>query len=507
MKGSTLIALLFTSIDLLAQSPIVNVTEGKLSGQSTEGIYVFKGIPYAEPPVGDLRWMPPVAPTAWQGVKKCEVFPPSALQSPPVPFMMWSEEFISPPEPLSEDCLYLNIWSKSLDPKAKKPVLVWIHGGGFVGGSGACAVYDGTYYAQQDVVYVTINYRLGVFGFLAHPELTTESSKKSSGNYAFLDQIAALKWIQKNIAAFGGDPNRVTIAGQSAGSFSVNALVASPLAKGLFHGAIAESGGIFTNRIVKSMTEVEQAGQTFLEKVGVNSMKELRALPADQIMKVALAMPFGTFGPAFDGYVLPGDPAEYFRQGKHNDVPLITGWVTGDGNLLGGAAQTAAQFVDQAKQKYGAQVDTFLKLFPASTDEEARASQVKASLCQFAAYQSHIWASANKNPAFVYEFGFVPTDKPGFPNYGAFHTSEVPFAFHTLQQWKRPWQQRDLEIEKVMSGYWINFIKTGDPNGAGLPEWKPYSKQGDMMGFNETVQPITGYLRKEFQFMDSQIKQ
>ena len=243
----------------------VKTASGLVSGYASGPVAVFKGIPYAAPPVGELRWRAPLPTTNWDGLLKCEAWPASAMQSKPGPFMMWTEECIAPPEPLSEDCLYLNVWTAAQSPGRRYPVIVWIHSGGFKGGAGSCAVYDGEGMARQGIVFVTINYRLGVFGFLSLPELTEESPMKTSGNYGLLDQIAALQWVRRNIAAFGGDPDNVTIAGQSAGSISVNMLIASPFGKGLFHRAIAQSGGIFSRGMLKTVADAEKAGRAFME--------------------------------------------------------------------------------------------------------------------------------------------------------------------------------------------------------------------------------------------------
>jgi para-nitrobenzyl esterase len=483
---------------------LVKTTEGTMSGVLTAAndVAVFKGVPFAAPPVGDLRWQPPMPPTPWDGVRKCDKWPASPMQGKPVPFRMWTEEFIAPPEPLSEDCLYLNIWTSAKSENEKLPVLVWIYGGGFVSGSGACAVYDGEDIARQGVVYITINYRVGIFGFMAHPELTNESKNKNSGNYGLMDQQAALAWIQKNISAFGGDPSRVTIAGQSAGSMSVNALVASPLSKGLLHGAIAQSGGMMSDRFSKTLLDGEAVGAEVMKMLNLSSIAEMRHVPADTLLKIASKISFGGFGPIIDGYVLPGKVKDIIQNDKHNQVPMLSGWVAGDGGLMGGDVPTADSFVAFAKENYGADVENFLKAFPASTDEEAKSSRQKLNLMEFAAFPSRVWAEENDKPVYLYHFSHVPTDKPDFPNYGAFHTSEVPYALHTLKKWNRPWAERDYKMEKTMNAYWINFAKTGNPNGDVLPEWKNYeSGTGSIMEFNEGAELKAGMFNAEFKVL------
>lgn len=417
--------------------------------------------------------------------------------------MMWTQEFITPAKPLSEDCLFLNVWTAAKSPEEKRPVLVWIHGGAFLSGSGACPVYDGEALAKAGIVYVSINYRLGVFGFMAHPELTAESEHESSGNYGLMDQVAALQWIKNNIAAFGGDPSKVTIAGQSAGSMAVQALVASPLAKGLFRGAIAESGAM-TGRPSTPLSEAEKTGTALSKKINSESIEALRQLPADSLLSLANTLPFGSFFPVVDGYVLTGDVRSTFQNKQHNDVAVVAGWVSGDAELVLGNIQSPAQFKAAAQTRYGNRAGEFLKLFPADDDAGSKSSQRKLALLQFAGYPDREWALSNQHNTYVYEFTYVPTDKPGFPNYGAFHTSEVPFALHTLKHWDRPWVEADRQVEAYMSSYWINFVKTGDPNGKGLPEWKKYEAAGgniQELGAVSVAQP--GKYAAEFEFLKS----
>jgi len=505
------VKIIFPSIILLlimplafCQTPVIKTVNGPVSGIKKGEVSIYKGIPFAAPPVGELRWKAPQPVTNWTEVRKCESFSASPMQGKPVPFMMWTEEFIAPPEPLSEDCLYLNVWTAAKTANEKLPVFVWIYGGGFVSGSAACAVYDGEELAKRGIVFVSINYRVGAFGFLAHPELSKESGGKGSGNYAFLDQLAALQWIQKNITAFGGDPNNVTIAGQSAGSFSINALVASPLGKGLFHKAIAQSGGLLGTSRARPLQVAEKSGQKFFENAKAGGLKKLRAASAEEIQQFASTMPWGSFSPVLDGYVLPTNLLTHFQDGKHNDVPLLTGWVTGDATLNGNANLPPAKFKEESIKKYGSRSDEFLKLFPADSNKQAKASQLKLGLCDFAALPSHLWARYNKREAYLYQVDFVPTDKPGFPNYGAFHTSEVPYALHTLHLWNRPWQPRDLEMETVMSAYWINFIRTGNPNGSGLPDWKPYKADGAVQVLDDQIS-ASPILKKELAFLEASL--
>jgi para-nitrobenzyl esterase len=493
----------FSSVsDACAQLLKVRTGNGEISGYSAGNVAVFKGVPYAAPPVGDLRWRAPQPDRNWDGVLECKTWPASAMQAKPVPFMMWTEEFIAPPEPLSEDCLYLNVWTSARSSRKRFPVMVWIHGGGFTGGSGSCAVYDGEEMARKGIVFVTINYRLGVFGFLALSELTAESPMKVSGNYGLLDQIAALQWIRENIAQFGGDPDNVTIAGQSAGSMSVNMLIASPMAKGLFHKAIAESGGIFSGRMMKTLGEGEKSGSAFLEKTKAANLADLRRMSSADIQKASGGIGFGGFGPVQDGKIIPLDLPEHFKNGLPNDVPILTGWVTGDGALFGAPSGNVEAFLKLAKERYGDKADEFLDLFPAGSPEQCKASRRKLSLISFAVLSSHELARFSTHKAYLYQFAHVPPDKPGFPNYGAFHTSEVPYALHTLHLWKRPWTPSDIELERVVSEYWANFARTGNPNGKGVPKWQNYNQEsGCIQELDTHVVSRPGLFGKELDFL------
>ncbi len=486
------------TLNLSGQLSVIKTENGLVSGYKNGEISIFKGIPFAQPPVGELRWKAPQPVKNWTGILKCNRFSASPMQNKPVPFMMWTEEFITPPENLSEDCLYLNIWTPAKSGKEKLPVFVWIYGGGFSSGSAACAVYDGEEMSKKGIIFVSINYRVGVFGFLAHPELTMESENKVSGNYGLLDQVAALKWIQKNIEAFGGDPQKVTIDGQSAGSMSVCALVASPLARGLFRGAIAQSGGILSNFMNMSFSEAEKSGTAFMEKMKSSNVEELRKKSALELVAAG-----GNFRPVNDGYVIPADVFAAFKAGQFNDVTMMAGWVMGDGSLMGNQTMTTEQYRQQAVKKYGDKADEYLKIFPGTTSDQVASSLKELGLMQFAALPAHLWAGFSKSKAYLYQFSHVPVDKPDFPNYGAFHTSEVPFALHTLHLWKRPWRDVDFAVEKTMNEYWVNFVKTGNPNGKGVPEWKAYDKSsGNIMEIGDKSQSQPGLHKSEFDFLE-----
>lgn len=450
----------------------VKTQAGTISGKTSDDqiVKIFMGVPFAAPPIGDLRWKAPQPVAPWKGIRACVDAPASAMQAPPKPFMCWSKEFMAPESPLSEDCLYLNVWTMAKSVQEKLPVMVWIHGGAFTGGSGTVPLYDGEGMARKGVVFVTINYRLGILGFLAHPELSAESDLNTSGNYGILDQIAALKWVKENIAAFGGDPNNVTIAGQSAGSFSVNMLVVSPLAKGLFHKAIAQSGGMFGKDLMLGQTlqAAEDSGKQLTEKMKITSMAELRAISADSLLKIP-----GRFGIVVDRVVIP-PVYETFADRKQNDVSLITGWNADDGVSFG-PLPSAEQFKANTKSRYGDKAEKFLQIFPANTDAEAGQSQKLLTQLHFG-WHNYTWArmqtSHGTGKAYLYYFKRVP---PGEPNYGAFHSAEFAYALHTLKFWDRPFTDVDYKLEEAMSSYWVNFAKNGDPNGEGLPAWSVFN--------------------------------
>lgn len=504
-SGTTLRILLLgilipvVSFSLSAQLKIVKTVNGKVEGYQSGDIAIFKGIPFAAPPVGELRWKAPQPVKNWSGVLKCTEFSASPMQSKPVPFMMWTEEFIAPPDKLSEDCLYLNVWTPARSAKANLPVFVWIYGGAFTSGSAACPVYDGEEMARQGVIFVSFNYRVGVFGFLALPELSKESPDKVSGNYGLLDQVAALKWVKQNIAAFGGDPEKVTIAGQSAGSISVGAMVLSPLAKGLFRGAITQSGGFIGLQMLLTLQEEEKNGQGVMNKVKASSLSDLRKKSAEELIAAG-----GRMGPLLDGYVLPVNPLDAAENGQFNQVPMIAGWVTGDGSLMGVPTLTPEKYKEIVKSRYGDHSGEFLQLFPGNNAEQVIASIKEMNLLRFAAFPANLLALFDPKPTYMYQFSHVPVDKPDFPNYGAFHSSEVPFALHTLAQWKRPWRKIDYEVEKTMNSYWVNFVKTGNPNGSGLPDWRKYDKEtGNILEIGDQVNLIPALYSKKMNFLDS----
>jgi para-nitrobenzyl esterase len=412
---------LMTPLMLSTDKPVATTNAGKVAGFKEGDINVFKGIPFAAPPVGDLRWKAPQPVKPWSGVKDCIQFAASPMQCDPVPFMCWSEEFLIPKKPIDEDCLYLNVWAKNT--AAKKPVLVYIYGGGFVSGGAGCAIYDGKEMAEKDVVFVSINYRVGVFGFLAHPELTKESGYGASGNYALLDMIAALNWVKQNITGFGGDPNQVTIAGQSAGAFAVNHLCASPLAKGLFKGAIAQSGGSVLTSTLRPTTSLQQAenmGIDFAKHFKVSSIQDLRKISAEDILKSNQGLSY----PIEDGYVLPSSIADIYSNGKQNDIALMLGWNLDD--KVTGPPVNAEAYKQQLQKQFGTNAEKVLQYYPATNDAIAAASQDNLSRDGFFGVQGYAWANAQldkgKSKVFIYNFNRKLPAYSAASNFGAFHT-------------------------------------------------------------------------------------
>jgi para-nitrobenzyl esterase len=470
---------------------IVKTGDGLLQGIGTHtpGVTAFEGIPYAAPPVGKLRWQDPRPVDHWKGIRKADHFCANCMQSPEAlqenpPHALrpsvWTKPFLIPAnEPLSENCLFLNVWTPAHSVKQRLPVIVWIHGGGFQGGSGSVPIYNGEAMAAKGVVFVTINYRLGIFGFFANPGLSHESAHHSSGNYGLLDQIAALKWVQRNIAAFGGNPANITIDGQSAGSFSVNDLVASPLAHGLFQKAIGESGAGIIRDPMQHMDNLQTAeikGQQWMGKLHITSLGDLRKMPADSLLKFG-----GSFNPIVDGYVLPDNIRDIFLQRKQNDVPTITGWNQDEGKAFAMfmPAPKATAFTKMANSTYGNEAADFLYYYPAGNDTMAASSNYELIRDLLFGIQNYSWAllqsQTGKAPVYLYYFRRkLPAATPQFGFYGAFHSSEIVYVLDNLGYLNRPWQKTDTLLANLMSTYWVNFASTGNPNGANLPEWPSF---------------------------------
>ena len=518
MRRLAWLAVAFLSSALLAAQgpPIgatrpVTVTGGLVSGVPAKdpSIVAFKGIPFAAPPVGERRWQAPAPVEPWQGVRSADVFGASCMQSIVSERKPWTYEFMAHNE-ISEDCLSLNVWTGAASARERRPVFFYIYGGGFNEGSTAVPVYDGEGLAKKGVVVVTANYRVGVLGFLAHPELSKESRARVSGNYGLFDLIAALKWVHDNIAAFGGDPSQVTIAGQSAGGMAVHYLIASPLAKGLFHRAIVQSGGSSVSRAGitvggRVLADAEAEGQRFAESKGARSLADLRAMS----WKTLTEAPQGTsaagtgrggapagirFSPIVDGYLLTAPVARIVAAGKQNDVPTLTGANTGELGGLSGQQSTVTvdSFVKRAMQQYGAMADEFLKLYPAATDEQAATAQAQSSRDQ-ALVSMFLWATQRARTARTQAFTYLwdhTMPGPDAARYGAFHTSEVPYFMSTLSMSDRPFTETDHKIADMMSSYIANFVKTGDPNGKGLPRWNPVGDKPEVMEVGDVMEPV-----------------
>ncbi len=479
----------------------LHLQSGLLTGVtgSDSAVKVYKGVPYAAPPVGDRRWRPPEPVRSWDGVRQADSFAPGCVQHVAGSRPPWTEEFMHQGG-VSEDCLYLNVWTAAADGAAPSPVLIYIHGGGFGEGSGSVAVYDGERLALKGLVVVTINYRLGVLGFLAHPELTAESAHGASGNYGLLDQVASLEWVKGNIAAFGGDPDNVTIAGQSAGAISVYLLTASPLAAGLFHRAIVQSGpgglasfGLSSTRTMAvPLAEAEARGVELAAARGAASLRELRAMPVDSLT-AAPGAPSVRLGPVIDGYFLPNDIATIYARSEQNDVPLLTGFNADEASAFPGyGTATVEQFRTTARRRYGDSADTFLSLYPASTDEDAGIAQMSSQRDAAAVALGLLAAeraSTSETDAYLYYFErAIPW--PEHPEFGAFHTAEVPYVFNNLESLDRPWEQVDRDLADAVATYWANFAATGDPNGYGLPIWPAYgAAPGALMVLGEQLGP------------------
>jgi para-nitrobenzyl esterase len=465
-------ALAVSTSAVAAISDPVRIDSGLVSGTSgmSADVRVFKGLPFAAPPVGPLRWRAPQPVAKWDGIRKADAFGSRCMQG-------GGGGGRGNATPTSEDCLYLNVWTAAASTSERRSVIVWSYGGSLTSGSGSQLQYDGEALAKKGVIFVTYNYRLGVFGFFAHPELTRESVHNASGNQGLLDLTATLQWVQNNITSFGGDPSRVTIMGESAGASLVGCLVGSPIAKGLFHRAIAESASCGGTRIapIQTLAQGEEAGKAVAAKLNALTLAELRELPADELLKKGTGTRV-----IIDGWSIPEDVPTMFAHGRQNAVDLLVGSNKDEGTFGGfGLPSGDAQgFIQQSRQSYAAKADAFLKLYPAGSDAESNASQL-AAFRDKVAWNMRTWArqqSSLRTPrVYVYYFIREPPVGPGQPNRGASHTAEIPYAFNNLYlDRNRPWTDADRTLADIMSSYWANFAATGDPNRAGLPVWPLY---------------------------------
>ena len=466
-------------------------------GRQASGVRVFKGIPYAAAPLGELRWRAPQVLKKWEGVRRAEKFGPRCMQHPVFGDMNFRSDG------MSEDCLYLNVWTPAKSAGDKLPVLVYFYGGGFIAGDGSEPRYDGESMARRGVVAVTLNYRLGLFGFLAHPELSKESPQSASGNYGLLDQAAALRWVSENIAAFGGDPRRVTVAGESAGSASVSAQMASPLSRDLIAGAIGESGSVLSTMRAVPLAQAEADGVKFAAEVGAASLAALRAMPTERLMEATKKQPFGRFPIAVDGHFFKEPPLETYAAGRQSRVPLLVGWNSEEMTwraLLGGDEPTPENYEKAVRKLYGGRAEEALKLYPAKTRDEVIEAATDLAGDRFIGYSTWKWFDlhtrtggrnvyrylyAHPRPPMVPEMGDA---RPGLaggvvrganpnavampPSRGAVHSAEIEYAMGNLASNKvYAWTPEDYKVSEVLQGYFANFVKKGDPNGKGLPRW------------------------------------
>jgi para-nitrobenzyl esterase len=446
-------------------APVVHVAGGALQGARQGGADAYLGIPFAAQPVGERRWHAPEPAKAWSGVRDATHFGASCWQAVSAKgFGPWTHEYVVD-GPVSEDCLYLNVWTPARSG-AGRPVLVWFHGGGFSQGSGSVPIYDGAHLAAQGVVVVTVNYRLGVLGFFAHPELTREAAGGATGNYGLMDMIAALKWVRANAAAFGGDPGAVTIAGQSAGGMAVHDLIVSPLAKGLFQRAVIESGlpGVAPN---PPLADAEAAGVAFAKAHGAADLAALRAMSPAQLSQGAR----GSFAPMRDGVLLPADDLK-----PASDTPVLVGVNADEGSAMSASYGTTdpVRFAALLHDSYGAMQDRFAGFYPAATDTE-RAAASRRLLTDKSLAALYAWGRTRlgetRSPVYAYLWSH-PEPGPEAARWRAFHSSEIPYAFRTLDASpERGFTAADQRLSLEVSDYWLDFIRTGDPNGAGLPHW------------------------------------
>lgn len=466
----------------------VKVDEGLLQGTVEDGLTIYKGVPFAAPAVGDLRWKAPQPAAKWEGIKQAVKFAPAPMQGG------------YPPSGKSEDCLYLNIWTPAKSATDKIPVMVYIYGGGFSGGNASDPWTSGEKLAKKGVVLVDIAYRVNQFGFLSLPELSAENPNHVSGNYGLLDQIAALKWVQKNIAAFGGDPNKVTILGESAGAISVSMLCASPLTKGLFHGAISQSGGSFgptrpttyPGENMKTLKQAEEDGVKYTQKAGVKSLADLRKIEADKLPS-GFGMPGGW--PIVDGYVIPGDQYKLYEAGKYNDIPVLIGYNSDEGASFTWVKSTN-DFIAGVKTRYGKFADALLKAYPLDSGKVGKTARDLSRDVAFG-WQTWSWArlqsSTGKSKVYFYYFDQhpdYPKDSPHY-GYGSPHAQDVSYVFQHLDPSNPDVTKTDFEISEAMATYWTNFAKYGNPNGKSVPEWPAFSdKNPTLMYFSKT--PHTG---------------
>ena len=495
----------------VAAADRVEVTGGVIEAATAAGseVRIFKGIPFAAPPTGERRWQAPGPVQVWEGVRKADTWGRRCMQGD-----MFGGPLDTRDESMGEDCLYLNVWTPAQKPGEALAVLVVLHGGGFAAGSASEPRTDGEWFAKQGIVVVAPNYRLGLFGFLAHPELSAESGGRGSGNYGMLDQVAALRWVRDNIAAFGGNPDDITVNGESAGSMSVSALMASPLSRDMIHKAIGQSGGFFASpdgqMKEKSLAEKEQDGIHFAESVEAQSISELRAMPAGDLLAAVMKQNNGWgYDPGLDGYFLSEPVARIYSDGKQTKIPLFAGWTSAE---LGMAVAfnpekpTAESFRAQLEKPFGERSGEALEVYPASNNDEAMVSAAALASDLFISYSTWKWIEAHKagSGAPVYRYRFDRTI-PGDPasQFGAVHAVDIEYAFNTLDSRPVNWQAEDRKVAEVMATAMANFVRSGDPNGPGVPRWPEYGESGKVMYFDSESRSAPEEFRSRYEFLDS----
>ena len=539
---------LFTSLSILMllspaifaqlnnnKAPTVKTINGTLKGTDESGIAVFRGVPYAAPPIGNLRWREPQPAKNWSGVREADKFGPRAMQLN----VFGDMDFRS--NGMSEDCLYLNVWTPAKTGNEKLPVLVYFYGGGYIAGDGSEPRYDGESMSRRGIVAITVNYRLGVFGFFSYPGLTKESPHHASGNYGLLDQAAALKWVQQNIAAFGGDPKKITIAGESAGSFSVSALMASPLSKNIIAGAIGESGSLLGLSPTATLQNAEKAGADFANKIDKKSLADLRAMPADELLNSTKNMGYGTFPVDVDGYFFPKSPLDIYQKGEQAHVPLLVGWNSAEMNyhmILGNEAPTLENYTKAVQKLYGENAKEALKVYHADNDAEVMQAATALASDRFIAFSTWKWSDvqsktgvkpvyryffARPRPAMRSEMGNAVANLAGGitkdttaakappmpPAIGAVHSAEIEYAMGNLPTNRvYDWQPDDYLVSTIMQNFFANFIKTGNPNGLGVPTWPTVnnSKAVEVMHINVNTGAEAEQHHDRYLFMDKLVK-
>jgi para-nitrobenzyl esterase len=477
----------------------IQTESGRISGTGTE-VTAFKGIPYAAAPIGALRWKPPQAPPSWDGVRQSTEYGPVCPQ-PPVLERLYGLKLTN----VSEDCLTLNVWTAAGKASEKLPVMVWIHGGGFIAGTGTGRLTDGAALARRGVVVVTINYRLGPFGFLASAALSQESAHGVSGNYGLLDQIAALKWVRRNIASFGGDPANVTIFGESAGASSVCWLMVSPLTEGLFQRAISESGVVYLP--VPRLRAAEKMAERFGGDLAAMRARSTAEIMAAADFKSDLFFGSGTsYGPVVDGWVIPDAPAKLFDSGKQHHLPFLAGTNADEGTIftMNLPIKTVAQYRDYAHTRYAA-ADMFLKLYPAASDDEVRPAMSRALAdSMFLTTARALAGAASKVNPQTYLYHFTRVSATGKARHlGSFHAAEIPYVFGNVTVSPGAYEEKDKALSEMMSAAWTRFAATGDPNGAGLPKWPAYKTTDPYMEFGDAVEVKSGLHASELDFFTS----